>query len=893
MAKQQLYIFSEQDLAPENLQAVNSAPAGPVTCLGKEFENDEARRAYFREELRMKLPKLRHIEGFPIGEDDDIINLSDPPYYTACPNPWLNDFIQEWEQEKVQLAAEGKRSEDFEVKEPYAQAIHSRKNHPIYKTHSYHTKVPHDVIMKYLLHYTQPGDIVLDNFCGTGMTGVAANEVAFPSHYDFDKGKQWGYRNCILGDLSPFASYITYNYTHKVDKESFHNCAIKIYSQLYKELSWLYETKDSEDTKNVVNYYIWSEVQLCPNCNEEFTYWDVAVDFDNNIVKDEYACPHCGTLIKKAKSIKSVHTIFDESTGESYNQIKYVPVIVNYTKDRKRIERTVNQFDLDLYNKVLNYTNKAWFPTNKMMGLGEKWGDTWRAGYHIGFTHVHNFYTKRNLIILSRLFSLIQEYKNQPRVYAYLMAWFTSCQSRLHIMNRYAPKHHRHVGPLANTLYVSGTPTEISPFYFVKSKIEDNTIDIRDNMNVVNQVCSACQSLIKDSSIDYIFTDPPFGGNIMYSELNYIYESWIQLFTNNEDEAITSETQAKDVFAYQSLMTKSFHEYYRILKPGKWMTVEFSNTSASIWNAIRNSIQSAGFIILFVADLNKGRGGLHGIYSDVAVNQDLAITCLKPSTAMLNSFITNATSPENVWDFVGELLDHLPPHVGSGTKTNAIIERSPKILYDRLVAYYVQHGYSVPMSAIAFQQGLRERFIERDGMFFSASQAAEYDEAKKMAPEIIPMGIIISDEANGIQWLKNFLKDGPKTYSEVQPEWMQALNGIRKGDLIPELKDILQENFIEESNGQWRLPNIQDDIDKETLRTKSLLREFKRYVETASKPKARIKQARVEALRAGFKDCYVKKDFQTIVTVGDKIPQNLRDEDEVLLQFYDIALNKL
>ena len=75
----------------------------PVTCLGITFENDTKRREYFREELRKKLPELRLIEGFPIGEDDDIIALSDPPYYTACPNPWINDFIKEWEAEKVKL----------------------------------------------------------------------------------------------------------------------------------------------------------------------------------------------------------------------------------------------------------------------------------------------------------------------------------------------------------------------------------------------------------------------------------------------------------------------------------------------------------------------------------------------------------------------------------------------------------------------------------------------------------------------------------------------------------------------------------------------------------------------------------------------------------------------
>ena len=67
---------------------------GPVTVLGITFENEEDRRNYFREELRRKLPELRNLAGFPIAEDEDIITLSDPPYYTACPDPLLIDFLQ-------------------------------------------------------------------------------------------------------------------------------------------------------------------------------------------------------------------------------------------------------------------------------------------------------------------------------------------------------------------------------------------------------------------------------------------------------------------------------------------------------------------------------------------------------------------------------------------------------------------------------------------------------------------------------------------------------------------------------------------------------------------------------------------------------------------------------
>ena len=274
-----------------------------------------------------------------------------------------------------------------------------------------------------------------------------------------------------------------------------------------------------------------------------------------------------------------------------------------------------------------------------------------------------------------------------------------------------------------------------------------------------------------------------------------------------------------------------------------------------------------------------------------AVKQDLAISCYKPSSRLLR--LENEIKDVNVWDFVDEHLERLAPYQVKGNKMVVVPERDKRILFDRVISYYVQRGLQVPIDASAFQTGLQERYIERDGMIFTATQAAEYDEKKKFAPEFVPMGIIVSDEANGIEWLRIRLSDKPKTYQDLQPLWMQAINGLRKGDILPELRQLLEENFIEEADSTWRIPNMQDDIDKELLRTKSLLREFKLYVEQASKPKAKIKEVRVEAVRAGFKQCYINKDFQTIVTVGDKIPQNLLEEDEILLQFYDIAVNHI
>src|SRR5690554_4316025 len=105
----------------------------PVTCLGMTFKNDAERRAYFTERLREKLqdPEFRKIEGFPVAADEDILALSDPPYYTACPNPFAAAFINHYGKEYDSLAR-------YE-KEPFLADVSEGKNDPIYNAHSYHT----------------------------------------------------------------------------------------------------------------------------------------------------------------------------------------------------------------------------------------------------------------------------------------------------------------------------------------------------------------------------------------------------------------------------------------------------------------------------------------------------------------------------------------------------------------------------------------------------------------------------------------------------------------------------------------------------------------------------------------------------------------------------------
>jgi hypothetical protein len=179
-------------------------------------------------------------------------------------------------------------------------------------------------------------------------------------------------------------------------------------------------------------------------------------------------------------------------------------------------------------------------------------------------------------------------------------------------------------------------------------------------------------------------------------------------------------------------------------------------------------------------------------------------------------------------------------------------------------------------------------------MYFNKEQAAEYDEKKSKAPQLIQLSLIVTNESDAIEWLKESLRKKREKYNEIMPDFRIATQSLRKGDTLPELQDILNESFIQEADGKWRTPDPNEAKDREALRSKVLLKEFAAYVTAINLPKAKkLKEVRVEALRAGFKNSWEQKDFKTIVTLGDMIPQNILLEDEQLLMYYDIAKDRV
>lgn len=911
---------------------------GPVECLGMTFENDEKRREYFLEKLgeKLKSPEFRKIEGFPIGEDEDILALSDPPYYTACPNPFIEDFIKQY----------GKHYDPNVPysKEPFAADVSEGKNDPIYNAHSYHTKVPHKAIMRYILHYTEPGDVVFDGFCGTGMTGVAAQfcgdkttveSLGYKVERDGsicqqeadENGKivwkpfsKLGARRAILNDLSPAATFIAYNYNTPLDVREFEWEAKRILKEVEEECGWMYETLHTDGKiKGRINYTVWSDVFVCPECAGEVVFWKTAVDKEVGEVKNEFPCPHCNSSLNKRNVERAWITRYDDSINQTIKQTKRVPALINYTVNKKRFEKVPDKLDTELINKINESTIPFWFPTTSVP-KGDKTGEPLR----IGITHVHHFYTRRNLWVISALWEAL---RHIPLGRLVITSVLIKTASLLHNIG-FKNGRINLAGALPNALFIPSVIAERNLFELVSGKVDD-FVRARLERVKIGQISTTASlgsenfKLQLQDKVDYIFVDPPFGSNLHYSELSLIWEAWLNVLTNNASEAIENKTQGKDIEEYRQLMTNCFKQAFEILKPGRWMTVEFSNTKAAVWNNIQSALTQAGFVVANVSALNKGQGTFNSQTNPTSVKQDLIISAYKPNGGFEERFLNEATTEEGVWDFVRSHLKYLPVIKKQGSDLVPVPERDPRILFDQMVAYYVRKGYPVPISSQEFQLGLVQRFPERDGMYFLPDQAAEYDKKRMTVKEVLQLQLFVSDEASAIQWLKQQLTKKPQTFQDLHPQFLKEIGGWQKHEKALELSELLEQNFLcydgkgdvpsqihsylssnfkelrnlakddpalrAKGKNRWYVPDPNKAGDLEKLRERTLMREFEEYREFKQK---RMKVFRLEAVRAGFKKAWQERDYATIIAVARKIPDKILQEDPKLLMWYDQALTR-
>jgi DNA modification methylase/DNA-directed RNA polymerase subunit RPC12/RpoP len=482
------------------------------------------------------------------------------------------------------------------------------RNSTFYLAHSYHTKVPPEAIQPFIEHYTKPGDVILDPFCGSGMTGVAAALSG---------------RRAILNDLSPAAIHLSWNHTQPCDPGALADAFAVIESKLEKRIAALYSTTHTDGRTALIHWTLWSTQHRCAVCSHEFLLWEV-MDRTSGRLGNVISCPRCMSELRRS----------------SLDALGSQPAWIAYAVEGKRFEKAAEPKDVERALSFRRDKIRTWYPTTKIAADREMYI---RCALHLkGIESVADFYRPRNLEALSLLWQEIMAFPDE-RVRRALAFAFTNTAWHGTRMRRFNARGGQR--PLTGTLYIPQLSSEANVLEVMRNKIRQlqryyhcyrpGEIDLP----AILLGSSTDLSEIPDASVDYVFTDPPFGSNIFYSDCNLIWESWLGELTDMETEAVVNrslsvEKGGKSLVAYSKLIRGSMREIARVLKARGWATIVFHNTNARVWEAIREAAVAAGFEFHEAASLDrkqkshKGYKGHNG-KEDVA-HYDVVMNLRKP-----------------------------------------------------------------------------------------------------------------------------------------------------------------------------------------------------------------------------------------------------------------------
>lgn len=846
----------------------------------RDLAHDEADKT----DLRGRLPVLREQPGSPVGSDEAILAMSTPRGYTSCPNPYGQDLIGEVDGHRPEVG-------------PYATDVTTGKGHLSYKAHSYPTKVPHEAIMRFLLHYTEPGDLVVDGFCGSGMAGVAAQACGKPdddvrARIETDMGSvRWGPRKALLQDLAPSATFLAAGLNLPIDAAAFDRASTDVLGRFEREWGWMYVTRAPNGSEARIDYTIWSEVASCPQCAGEVVFYDAGFDEKSLTYRDTFSCPSCGVTVSK-DTLKRRKSRTSTLAGDSMERIEFRPVRVAWRAGKQTGIKTLDDEDRNVLRRIAA-SRIPWFPTDDLplgqMVHGSRLGPK-------GITRLHHLWTDRALAAMAVLWSYATA-EPDPRIRNALVFWIEQALWGMSLMNRYRPDGFSQVSQFqSGVYYVPSLHAEPSPRYNL-----EGTSPARGKRSTLVKwwrQSPATEGLVRistgssvsidlpDASADYLFVDPPFGANIPYSDLALVIESWHGVKTEMAAEATIDSFKQRGLSEYMGLMAACFREFYRVLKPGRWITVEFSNSDNTVWLGIQEALARAGFVVADLRIFDKAQHSYRQVTAANIVKRDLIISAYRPRADVAERVRLAAGSDEGVWAFVRDHLRHVEVTASDGGRAVDVRERQLDRLFDRVVAYHVASGIGVPMSLAEFADGIDQRFNRADGMYFLPSQEEEYQRFRLTTPRSTQETAFVTNESSAVAWIRRLLDGGARTFNEIQPAYFKEVQtGLASYEQMPELRDLLAENFLQDDHGRWSIPDPRDAGQMERLHSQKLLRVFAGYADG----RGGLGSVRSEAIRAGFTKAWNERDFESIYAVGRRLPQEFWVAETALHHFYRAA----
>jgi hypothetical protein len=495
------------------------------------------------------------------------------------------------------------------------------------------------------------------------------------------------------------------------------------------------------------------------------------------------------------------------------------------------------KYDLGKIREIEGKEIPYWYPKDRMMHVEsdtEPWGDEWRPGRN--FRTVAELFTKRNLWALAIIKNGIEIFPDD-RKYQLLFS-FDACMLGVSKMVRAS-----NTATMPGTYYIPQIAKEVKVFSSFSSKLDiavEGWQQIRNKNTyfILSTQSSTHLDEIQSNTIDFIFTDPPYAEKVQYGELNFIWEAWLSFDTHwHEDEIIINETREKTEGDWNDLTELAMGECYRVLKPGRSISLCYHDTSEGTWTLVQDIMAKAGFLIeksdtaLYI---DAGQKSYNQTVADKVTKRDLVINFRKPKPGEVAASVS-LTGQEDTATFADKahriISDYLEANPGS-TKDR---------VYDEVVSRMVRSGQ---MEAHDFDALLRQVAdeITSEGekcpgrWYLKESELAVTDEAES-AREDAAFAVLET-------FIKKFLrKTLPANTDQTLLESYLAVTGVHYSDLFEryiyavkdkprrQLADILPDYFYKTDDGTWRLPASDEErATKAEARAAGLGRRVKRYL---------------------------------------------------------------
>jgi len=434
--------------------------------------------------------------------------------------------------------------------------------------------------------------------------------------------------------------------------------------------------------------------------------------------------------------------------------------------------------------------------------------------------------------------------------------------------------HHKEAGGgiMAGTYYLPQMCKERNVYDLLERKfvdIRNAEVELSKSLSAVDVSISTQSATnigtIPNDSIDYIFTDPPYGEKVQYGELNFVWEAWLKLDTSWQDnEIVINKIRGKTDVDWAQLMRSSFEECFRVLKPNRWITLCYHDTSEGTWELVQDFMTEIGFIpdksdsTLFI---DTGQKSYNQYTAEKVTKRDLVINFRKPRPGEVAAKVI-LTGEEDATSFFEKariiLIEALEAHPGSTADR----------LYDELVSRMVRrgefqrHNFDELLRSVAepvTEPVMKNLFEQKEADLFGSHEAVRWylldtaglvDEAEGKKESVAAQRL----EAFMQRWLREHPGETGVHYSYLFEQYLPIGDKSRRL-----LQEWLPEFFFKTAEGTWRPAKDEEERQQKLgLRSTGVLRHIKRFANALSEgvpPGERDKPANAATLADWIYQC--------------------------------------